>query len=366
MAFPGFSWSSICFFKSWSPYKISHMFVETANQRDIHNLVFPPAIYDSLDARSWCSNAASDSLHDRDAETEPEDKHWHHHLPDPHLRSASRAPEHHQQWARQAQVQLWLCLCWHRHVWNLQEEGVWRPILDIGAGLELRNPQPATLASPDSGSPASVPGCQNCLPAIWWFARSLMPWLFVLPRHCPHHWKGQRVCWKYVLPQYNSMHINCSKLRSMYLTCWVLPFFQSTGIAGGLFPVFSPTLNVTDYLDALSRIVVVSSFAQLSFFSCKLHGFFCCAYGSTGCVDLSQGSDTIPWYTQLVEPAFSSSDTLYLLQPQCVPYLSQTISYNARGIPLQLSKLKLPSLRYLIYYYKKRYWIYSFVLGNLN
>lgn len=76
-------------------------------------------------------------------------------------------------------------------------------------------------------------------------------------------------------------------------------------IAGGLFPVFSPTLNVTDYLDALSRIVV--------------------------------GSDTIPWYTQLVEPAFSSSDTLYLLQPQCVPYLSQTISYNARGIPLQLN-----------------------------
>ncbi|KAE8791463.1 ABC transporter A family member 7-like [Hordeum vulgare] len=76
-------------------------------------------------------------------------------------------------------------------------------------------------------------------------------------------------------------------------------------IAGGLFPVFSPTLNVTDYLDALSRIVV--------------------------------GSDTIPWYTQLVEPAFSSSDTLYLLQPQCVPYLSQTISYNARGIPLELN-----------------------------
>lgn len=62
---------------------------------------------------------------------------------------------------------------------------------------------------------------------------------------------------------------------------------------------------MTDYLDALSRIVV--------------------------------GSDTIPWYTQLVEPAFSSSDTLYLLQPQCVPYLSQTISYNARGIPLELN-----------------------------
>ncbi|KAF7065284.1 hypothetical protein CFC21_071403 [Triticum aestivum] len=85
-------------------------------------------------------------------------------------------------------------------------------------------------------------------------------------------------------------------------------------IAGGLFPVFAPTLNVTDYLDALSRIVV--------------------------------GSDTIPWYTQLIEPAFSSSDTLYLLQPQCVPYLSQTISYNARGIPLQLSYDFLSSTEY--------------------
>uniref|UniRef100_A0A453KPA5 ABC transporter domain-containing protein n=1 Tax=Aegilops tauschii subsp. strangulata TaxID=200361 RepID=A0A453KPA5_AEGTS len=85
-------------------------------------------------------------------------------------------------------------------------------------------------------------------------------------------------------------------------------------VAGGLFPVFAPTLNVTDYLDALSRIVV--------------------------------GSDTIPGYTQLVEPAFSSSDTLYLLQPQCVPFLSQTISYNARGIPLQLSYDFLSSTEY--------------------
>ncbi|VAI31834.1 unnamed protein product [Triticum turgidum subsp. durum] len=59
-------------------------------------------------------------------------------------------------------------------------------------------------------------------------------------------------------------------------------------IAGGLFPVFAPTLNVTDYLDALSRIVV----------------------------------------------------------PQCVPYLSQTISYNARGIPLQLSYDFLSSTEY--------------------
>ncbi|XP_047049444.1 ABC transporter A family member 7-like isoform X3 [Lolium rigidum] len=80
--------------------------------------------------------------------------------------------------------------------------------------------------------------------------------------------------------------------------------YFAESVAGGLFPAFSPTLNVTDYLDALSRIVV--------------------------------GSDTAPWYTQLLEPAFSS-DTIYLLQPQCVPYLSQTISYRARGIPLQLN-----------------------------
>uniref|UniRef100_R7WDY3 ABC transporter A family member 7 n=1 Tax=Aegilops tauschii TaxID=37682 RepID=R7WDY3_AEGTA len=59
-------------------------------------------------------------------------------------------------------------------------------------------------------------------------------------------------------------------------------------VAGGLFPVFAPTLNVTDYLDALSRIVV----------------------------------------------------------PQCVPFLSQTISYNARGIPLQLSYDFLSSTEY--------------------
>ncbi|EMS47160.1 ABC transporter A family member 7 [Triticum urartu] len=59
-------------------------------------------------------------------------------------------------------------------------------------------------------------------------------------------------------------------------------------VAGGLFPVFAPTLNVTDYLDALSRIVV----------------------------------------------------------PQCVPYLSQTISYNAGGIPLLLSYDFLSSTEY--------------------
>ena len=31
------------------------------------------------------------------AETEPQDKHWHHLLPDPHLCPAHRAPERHQQ-----------------------------------------------------------------------------------------------------------------------------------------------------------------------------------------------------------------------------------------------------------------------------
>ncbi|KAM0898330.1 hypothetical protein ACQ4PT_022002 [Festuca glaucescens] len=39
-------------------------------------------------------------------------------------------------------------------------------------------------------------------------------------------------------------------------------------VAGGLFPAFSPTLNVTDYLDTLSRIVVIAfAFFVASFFS---------------------------------------------------------------------------------------------------
>ncbi|KAG8049612.1 hypothetical protein GUJ93_ZPchr0009g2395 [Zizania palustris] len=75
-------------------------------------------------------------------------------------------------------------------------------------------------------------------------------------------------------------------------------------VSGGLFPAFSPSLNVTDYLDVLSRIVA--------------------------------GSDTSPWYTQLLEPAFFSGKTLRLVQPQCLPYMFGTISYNVRGIPLQL------------------------------
>ncbi|KAL6846315.1 hypothetical protein ACP4OV_023763 [Aristida adscensionis] len=77
------------------------------------------------------------------------------------------------------------------------------------------------------------------------------------------------------------------------------------GISRGLFPALSPSLNATDFLDVLSKIVV--------------------------------GSDTQPWYMQLLEPAFFSGHTLYLIQPECLPYMSQSISYNAAGIPFQLN-----------------------------
>jgi hypothetical protein len=49
---------------------------------------------------------------------------------------------------------MWLCMRRGRYQWNLPKEGVRRPILDTGAGLELRNSQPATVASTDSGPPA--------------------------------------------------------------------------------------------------------------------------------------------------------------------------------------------------------------------
>uniref|UniRef100_A0A0E0ERC5 ABC transporter domain-containing protein n=1 Tax=Oryza meridionalis TaxID=40149 RepID=A0A0E0ERC5_9ORYZ len=68
-------------------------------------------------------------------------------------------------------------------------------------------------------------------------------------------------------------------------------------------PPFSPS-QVTDYLDILSRIVV--------------------------------GSNTQPWYTQLLEPAFSSGKTLHLLQPRCMPFMFGTIPYNAGGLPLHI------------------------------
>ncbi|OEL15595.1 ABC transporter A family member 8 [Dichanthelium oligosanthes] len=76
-------------------------------------------------------------------------------------------------------------------------------------------------------------------------------------------------------------------------------------ISRGLFPALSPPLNATDFLDILSKLVA--------------------------------GSDTQPWYIQLLEPAFFSGHTLYLIQPECLPFMSQTISYNTGGIPFQLS-----------------------------
>ncbi|XP_021310476.1 ABC transporter A family member 7 isoform X3 [Sorghum bicolor] len=76
-------------------------------------------------------------------------------------------------------------------------------------------------------------------------------------------------------------------------------------ISGGLFPVLSPSLNATDLLDLFTKIVA--------------------------------GSDTQPWYTQLLEPAFFSGRTLYVIQPECLPVMSQTITYNTGGIPFQLN-----------------------------
>ncbi|RLN32903.1 ABC transporter A family member 8-like isoform X1 [Panicum miliaceum] len=76
-------------------------------------------------------------------------------------------------------------------------------------------------------------------------------------------------------------------------------------ISRGLFPALSPSLNATDFLDILSKFVA--------------------------------GSDTQPWYIQLLEPAFFSGHTLYLIQPECLPFMSQTVSYNTGGIPFQLN-----------------------------
>ncbi|KAL6599302.1 hypothetical protein ACP70R_045796 [Stipagrostis hirtigluma subsp. patula] len=77
------------------------------------------------------------------------------------------------------------------------------------------------------------------------------------------------------------------------------------GISRGLFPALSPSLNATDFLDVLSKIVA--------------------------------GSDTQPWYMHLLEPAFFSGHTLYLIQAECLPFMSQSISYNTGGIPFQLN-----------------------------
>ncbi|KAK3121636.1 hypothetical protein QOZ80_8BG0657760 [Eleusine coracana subsp. coracana] len=74
-------------------------------------------------------------------------------------------------------------------------------------------------------------------------------------------------------------------------------------LSGGLFPTLSSPLNSTDYLDALSRIVV--------------------------------GSDTYPATTQFIEAAFIPGNKLYLVQPQCSSNQSSTISYTVGGAPLQ-------------------------------
>jgi len=68
------------------------------------------------------------------AETEPQDKHWHHLLPNPHLRPAHSAPERHQQRARQAQVQMRLRLPRDQRGWKMCKERVWHPVLDAGPG----------------------------------------------------------------------------------------------------------------------------------------------------------------------------------------------------------------------------------------
>ncbi|KAL6660902.1 hypothetical protein ACP70R_000286 [Stipagrostis hirtigluma subsp. patula] len=76
-------------------------------------------------------------------------------------------------------------------------------------------------------------------------------------------------------------------------------------LSGGLFPALTSPLNSTDYLDTFSKIV--------------------------------PGSDTWPQRTQFIEPVFIPGNTLYLVQPRCLSNLTQTISYNAGGIPFQLN-----------------------------
>ncbi|KAM3405473.1 hypothetical protein ACQJBY_008138 [Aegilops geniculata] len=76
-------------------------------------------------------------------------------------------------------------------------------------------------------------------------------------------------------------------------------------LSGQLFPALSSPLNFTDYLGAVSKIV--------------------------------PGSDTTPESRQLLEPAFTPGNTLYIVQPQCRSNLSQTVSVNAGIIPLRLN-----------------------------
>ncbi|TVU06174.1 hypothetical protein EJB05_49373, partial [Eragrostis curvula] len=76
-------------------------------------------------------------------------------------------------------------------------------------------------------------------------------------------------------------------------------------LSGGLFPTLSSSLNSTDYLDALSKIVI--------------------------------GSDTSPWTTQYIESAFIPGNRLYLMQPRCLSNQSLTISFSVGDTPLQIN-----------------------------
>ncbi|XP_006659380.2 ABC transporter A family member 7-like [Oryza brachyantha] len=76
-------------------------------------------------------------------------------------------------------------------------------------------------------------------------------------------------------------------------------------VSGGLFPAIPPSLNFTDYLDAFSKIVA--------------------------------GSDTWTWTTQFIEPVFVPGNTLYVVQPECSPNLTRTISNKAGPVPVQLN-----------------------------
>ena len=194
------------------------------------------------------------------AETEPQDKHRHHLLPDPHMRASHRAPERHQQRARQAQVQMRLCLPRDQFGWKVCKERVWHPVLNAGSGGELSDPQPATVASHDSDPPCWFQGCKDILPTVQWFAWSILPWLLVLPCNCACHWEGQSSCRRYVLVIVHMLW-NAYTLVTMFVIPWV-NVVQFSAISGGLFPVLSPSLNATDLLDLFTKIVAVSSLSH--------------------------------------------------------------------------------------------------------
>ena len=143
--------------------------------------------------------------------------------------------------------------------WKVCKERVWHPVLYTGSGRELSNPQPATVASPDSDPPCWFPGCKDILPTVQWFAWSILPWLRVLPCNCPCHWEGQSGCRRYVLVIGQLKHnLKCLHFGDYVCDPWV-NVVQLSAISRGLFPVLSPSLNATDLLDLFSKIVAVSS-----------------------------------------------------------------------------------------------------------